>query len=310
MTRGRIGLTPTPGYDVYFHHWELPRELERKGPRCPPTCSRHPSRPSVVSRPSRPNGSRPPAPNPTNPALVGRAPIPAARRHSGGDAMNVWWTVLSRARHSRPDRGHRVVRCRRVLADRPRAQHRRRQRAHRRPPRPLRPAGPSHVVLPAVRRPAGHLDHHAGHRLSGRTGGGAVPAPGTGPARPARRRRRRTRAGRLVADRDVTVDGVRRTRAQEPGGRPTGAHRPRHRRTAAAVLEGLHARPSTRPTAPPTGSCAGWASSPPRSCASARTPAELVSLVRNSARSGSLDEDTASWSTGHCSSANAPPRNS
>ena len=43
---------------------------------------------------------------------------------------------------------------------------------------------------------------------------------------------------------------------------------------------------------------------------SARSPQELGSLVRNSARRGSLDQDDRGISsTGRCSSAPAPPKN-
>ena len=261
-----------------------------------------------MSRPSRPNGSRPPAQNPTNPALVGRAPIPAGpaafRRRRDEPLVD----RAESAGHSRPDGGHRAVRCRRILADRPRAQHGRRQRAHRRPPRPLRPAGPSHPVIPAVRRPAGHLDHHPGHRLSGRTGGGEVPAAGAGPARPARRRRRWRRAGRSAADRDVPVDGVRRTGAEEPGALAAGAHGPRHRRTAAAVLEGLHARHQRdqrdRQLDPaPDGHRTRRGAAPPRA-----PPPNWCRWCETRREGGRWTRTRPCWWTGHCSSANAPPR--
>ena len=69
-------------------------------------------------------------------------------------------------------------------------------------------------------------------------------------------------------------------------------------------------RSSGSPTAPPTGFCAGWASSPPRNC---DPHARLRSWCRWYAHRPGAARWTWSppfWWTAPCSSANAPPRNS
>ena len=72
--------------------------------------------------------------------------------------------------------------------------------------------GPPHAVVPAVRRPDRHLDHHPDHRLPGRTGDRAAAA------RPADRRQPARAGWRHRADRrwrssPLGVDGVRRAGA-------------------------------------------------------------------------------------------------
>ena len=149
--------------------------------------------------------------------------------------MSVLYTVLAVLALRRAHRRHRGVRRRRVLADRAGAQHGRRECPHRRAPRPARAAGAPHPVVPALGRPGGHLDHHVDHRLSRRAAGGASAGAGL------RRDRRcppdvaeRPGVGAGAVDRDVGVDGVRRTRRPVPrrgqaaadcacGGRPAGA---------------------------------------------------------------------------------------
>ena len=223
MSRGRIGVSPPPGYDVYFHHWEPPSGLKRKGPRCPPTCRRRPSRSPVVSRPSRPNGSRPPAPNPTNPALEAGPRFPRARQHSGGGAMSLWWTVLSllailvltagtalfvAAEFSLTALERSTVDANARTGDR---RDRFVQRAHRTLSFQLSGA---QLGISITTLATGYLAEPVVARFL---------RPGLDRVGAARRRRRRRRPGRGAVDRDVAVDGLRRTGAQEPGALPAAA---------------------------------------------------------------------------------------
>ena len=113
---------------------------------------------------------------------------------------------------------------------------------------------------------------------------GAVPEQGA---------RRRPRAGAGAADRHLGVDGVRRAGRAVPRRREAAGDGARGGRTAAVVLDG-----SPRPLIKLTNGTANWilrrlGIEPAEELRSARSPQELVSLVRNSARSGSLDIATA-----------------
>ena len=133
--------------------------------------------------------------------------------------------------------------------------------------------------------------------------------------RPAARRHRSARAharrrgpGAGAADRDVDLDGVRRAGAQEPGRRQADGRPRAGPRRRSGGSRGCSRRRSTSPTAPRTGSCAGWASSPPRNCG---PPAHRRNWCRWCATPSAADPWTPpppTWWTGRCSSVSARPR--
>ena len=96
------------------------------------------------------------------------------------------------------------------------------------------------LVVPALGRPGGHLDHHADHRLPRRAAGGSSAGAGlhgdVGVPRP----RQRPGAGAGAADRHLGVDGVRRTRRPIPRGGQAAADRACGGGPAGDVLDAVH----------------------------------------------------------------------
>ena len=95
MTRGRIGVTPTPGYDVYFHRWELPTGTRAKGTSLSAHVPQAPVEAACCEQALQAERQSPAGAEPDEPCSSRPGPIPAGPAASGGDAMSLWWTVLS-----------------------------------------------------------------------------------------------------------------------------------------------------------------------------------------------------------------------